>query len=89
MSSQVQRRMLCFLHLSFEQAIVESCVRSAVNDGSNAEAIHAPRSSDQPKREDSINAVVAANRTVSCRTFDVQEPSAFFPRVCYHHGCCF
>jgi hypothetical protein len=81
--------MLCFLHLSFEQAIVESCVRSAVSDVSNAEAIHVPQSFDQPKREDSASVVVAANRMVSCRTSDVLELSAFFPRVYYHHGYCF
>ena len=89
MSSPVQRRMLCFLHLSFEQAIAESCVLSAVSDGSNDEVIPAPRSSDQLKQEDSANEVVATDRMVSCRTSDVQEPRAFFPMVCYHHGCCF
>ena len=89
MSSPVQRQMLCFLHLSFEQAIAESCVQSAVSDGSNDEVILAPRSSDLLKQEDSANVVVATDRMVSCRTSNVLEPSAFFQMVCYHHGCCF
>ena len=89
MSSLVQPQMLCSHHLSFEQAIAESCALSAMSDGSNDEVIHAPRSSDQLKREDSANVVAAANQMVSYRTSNEQEPSASFQMVCYHHGCCF